>query len=354
MLLFDIDLNEPDATIQDNNFAAATTQDGRRVWVLEHFVSRNGPSPTLWLPENPHQVVIFNDDQQLCRLRYGCTNTNDEIFISAGSIYEVHLENEEDQEENDLLRLENTHTTENLTVFLTRRRLENLNNEGVLTNARLQHPRYDVEVQESSRLLARCGSNFQREHQGISDIDQIIVEAFRLGEWQERSDGSYFLSTDHEFEGQDGVEIRHKVFFFHANREDEEDFYIVSQVIYGCRSLTVFGGHYEYRRMISVSIYDSRNDRTFRLSSFGTPDNLYQHTNSAYLFSVNSTRHYFDLLAILSDEERFQNRAVAGYFLAEFNRSCSEEDRRNVNLCTRYSIREQRNIPDTLPPRDPR
>jgi len=57
-----------------------------------------------------------------------------------------------------------------------------------------------------------------------------------------------------------------------------------------------------------------------------------------YMWSVNTTTQYFDLMKVLS--QKLGDRSLAGYFLAQFNRSCRERDRLNKRECNQHSYSE--------------
>lgn len=63
----------------------------------------------------------------------------------------------------------------------------------------------------------------------------------------------------------------------------------------------------------------------------GTPDNLRNLTGAPYLYSINNSRQYFLLMDKIS--KKFESRALAGYFLAGFNRSCKGKGRKSNKLC---------------------
>jgi hypothetical protein len=83
-----------------------------------------------------------------------------------------------------------------------------------------------------------------------------------------------------------------------------------------------------------VDITSLENGKTYDALSyedFKTPEKL---VGSPYLFSVNTYQQYTDLMIRLGDI--FGDRALAGLFLAEFNRSCSSSMRKK-ELCSSYS-----------------
>jgi hypothetical protein len=84
---------------------------------------------------------------------------------------------------------------------------------------------------------------------------------------------------------------------------------------------------------------EKRRSTTQLLKAWNTPENLCNQVLGAYpyMWSVNTTDQYFNLMAKLS--EKFGDRALAGFFLSEFNRSCKKADRKNESLCNAHSYK---------------
>jgi len=82
-----------------------------------------------------------------------------------------------------------------------------------------------------------------------------------------------------------------------------------------------------------------RRNTTQLLEPWSTPENLSNNVLGAYpyMWSVNTTDQYFDLMARLS--EKFGDRALAGFFLSEFNRSCKKKDRKNKEICNSHNYK---------------
>ncbi len=114
-------------------------------------------------------------------------------------------------------------------------------------------------------------------------------------------------------------------FFIYAikNNRKEEPFTLAAQVICTCES----GGSIRPLKKIErVDLKNPKTGETYSLSfsSFRTLDELLPYTRSPYLFTVNSYRQYRELMKSLGT--LFDDRALAGYFLSEFNRSPRSQD----------------------------
>jgi hypothetical protein len=320
-LLFDIDKEEPDLKV-GKKYLAATTQDGVRVYILEKAVS-NGPFKTVF----GNQDVIFNKSHRVC-FESSCNQDDDDqlLQINAGEVFKTE---EKFLDGNVVYKLignrGNRNTVNEITGYISKEELDKLNHKSIVTYATLRHPRYAVTSKEASVINTKCGEKRKRdETKGvitISETDQELIAAFNLADIGGNND---LLKFTRDY-GRAGQEIVYKLYNVVDRRvEPNIETTYAAQIIYNCDEQDIF----RKRRFIeSVSILNRRTGEPQTFKPDGTPNNLIEYTGATYLYSVNNSKQYFSLMDKLSD--KFESRALAGYFLAEFNRSCRGTDRRN-------------------------
>ena len=155
----------------------------------------------------------------------------------------------------------------------------------------------------------------------------------RIADLQEDSEEEAYRLTFNRSYGEKNRAYQFRVYKISDHQLNEDKKY-VAQIIYKCETMgTVMRMH----RILSVTL-SNQDGSGISLDPIATPEGLRDWTNTPhYLYSVNNARQYFDLMDRLG--ELFPNRAEAGYFLSEFNRSCSSRYR-SSDHCSRHQYRE--------------
>ena len=320
-LLFDVDYSEPD-DILGSQYMAATTQDGVRVYVLESIVS-----PGTFATVYGDQEIIFNQQYTVC-LFSNCDRSNDDnlLRINAGDVFDEVEVPGNDGSVVELIGNRGDRENESfVTGYISRNELERLNRISIVTRASLRHPRYIIEQESSDVLNTVCGEvkEVGEYLRNLPGKDVRIVEIAGLGEVN--SENELRLSFEH---GEIDKEIEYNIYEVTDQRVDPPvTTTYVSQIKYACDGSNPIAREREY--IESVVFWNGATGASEIFSPEGTPPDLKRYTGVPYLYSVNNSQHYFDLMDRLSD--KIETRALAGYFISAFNRSCRGEDRKNTS-----------------------
>lgn len=319
-LLFDIDKKEPDLKV-GTKYLAATTQDGIRVFILEKAVS-NGPFKTVF----GDQDVIFNKSHRVC-FESSCNQEDDDqlLQINAGEVFKTEEKVIDGSVVYKLIgNRGNRNIVNEITGYISKEELDKLNLKSVVTYATLRHPRYGVTSTEATEINTSCGDVIEKDRtkslNSISKADQELIVAFNIAHI-----GNNNIIKFTKGYGGAGQEIVYRLYNVVDRRmEPNIETTYAAQIIFSCDEQGIF----QKRKFIeSVSILNRRTGEAQIFKPDGTPNNLIEVTGAPYLYSVNNSRQYFSLMEKLSD--KFESRALAGYFLAGFNRSCRGTDRRS-------------------------
>lgn len=326
-LLFDIDFKEPDLKVNEA-YLAATTQDGVRVYMLESAVSKFSFTQIF----SQHHGIIFNSDFDVC-LNPSCDINNDDelLRIRSGEVFKtvgigpdgltVRLAGDRGTKRNP----------SEIVGYIRQAKLDQLNKKAIVTYASQTHPRYKVIKKISSNLNTKCGEKIESHHSmvldTITDTDRLIIDSFNLANIKKFDDETFQIQFEKSY-GDEGKEIEYRVYEAFDRREQPErkETYI-AQTTYLCDE-QVIGIR---NRIEKVVMLMKESSQTIVLESCSTPKDLLKFTQAPYLFSINNATHYLQLMENLS--HKFQNRAIAGYFLAEFNRSCKGKYRKIKAEC---------------------
>jgi len=151
------------------------------------------------------------------------------------------------------------------------------------------------------------------------ELERLVLETFEIGRVK-TSLGNIVYEKEIGKKGQ-------KVSFFVYDVENlrmQENFQMVAAVTYLCREKGLSEVPVRIEKVQIRNLLDKR-DHFLDSAKYKSPDLLLDYLNSPYLFSVNTYQQYIDLIKRLGDE--FGDRALAGYFLSEFNVSCRSVDR---------------------------
>ncbi|MBI9082224.1 MAG: hypothetical protein JEZ11_01420 [Desulfobacterales bacterium] len=325
-LLFNIDENEPFLKV-GQEYLSATTQDGVRL-----FIHKSAVSGSSFKDLYGTQSVIFNKTHSIC-LKEQCDPTNDDqlLEIGAGEVFEK-IEISE-----GTLKLVGNRgsktSPEIVEGFIGKDKLESLNTQAIVTFATLKHPRYTLSTSEATNLGSSCGEIItkgdQRVFQSLSKTDKKIIDAFAIAK---TSNNDQLITFKKEFGGKNKEVVFKKYDVTDQRFQPHKTVSYVAQIIYHCDSTSILS---KRTYIESVAIVNLHTGKSKSFTPLGTPDDLYDCIGAPYMYSVNSTRQYFLLMNKLS--EHFESRALAGFFLSEFNRSCKGKFRKTKAKCQHLS-----------------
>ena len=319
LLLYNVDLVEPDMKAGPQ-YAAATTQDGVRVFLLEDTISKG-----TFKPVSGERFLIFNTARGVCEVPNCDTNDEDDLLpVSAGERFRA-----EDQG-GGLWKLTGNRDGEEIIGFISESRIGDLEAEAVVTDAARKLPRLTVAREKPLLPSLDCGETKKvgdtvkmetvdsEGADAISPAERTVFELFDLGTIAEA--GGEYTVTFKKAYGDENQAHEFRVYSVTDNELSKTAMF-AAQLVLECGGTAPAWS----RDLIkSVTMFDDSPTR-YDFSSFGAKPGLTQFTGAPYLWSVNNERQYRDLMAKLSGI--LGNRALAGFFLSEFNRSCRGSDR---------------------------
>jgi hypothetical protein len=349
-LLFNVKLGEPVANL-GSTFSHAITQDGVPVNIYNPFRSRGERTisrfPLLCdddspFPECDADLLVFSTAYDLCRSR-SCPdvlpmNPGDIALISGSDDEFIELKVNVGEVLGAVIGVDD------LSEAQRNAKVTRVN----LNDPRFAHPHFQAQVVSSELLRTECGEGAGAENTGseqeISDLEALAIEHFGLGR-VDRSAAEpgkgVWIAEDF---GKSETLWEHRFYAFESRREPEETRQFLAQIEYAC---TLVGTRVSLTAIERVSLAEvGANDSIVRnivlepWMDFGdgadvdaAREKIRESTADPFLWSTNTPQHYFDLMETLV--EKLENRALAGFFYAEFNRTCSSSDRRN-DICTTY------------------
>ena len=358
-LLFDVDPSKQ-TVIAGETFRQAATQDGVRVYIPSNRISEASFSEVFG-----KAVAIFNSRYRICR-EAGCDIRNDYATrpINAGAAVVVK---EDPNNPNYNVIVGRVYNKDQVLGRVNKNKMNELNSQGIITWANQRHPRYNVNVRDTPLADTNCDKLKEGSipiAQGLATMDdEIVLNAFRLGQISKLGQGTK-LNIAHEYGGKSNA-YKHRLYRVYDNRKDSA-FLIAAQIRYACvwdaaievlsfiegvnlveirgENLSAETTTYEVdlggglRRTIHINLKRAQ-PITYQLKPGDTPKDLRSRVFGpyTYMWSVNTTEQYFELMEHLG--EIFEDRALAGYFLSEFNRSCAEIKRTTEGDCKDHSYR---------------
>lgn len=326
-LLFDIDNREPDLKV-GTEFAAVTTQDGRRVYVLENTISKLNVRKGLGTP-----AIIFNAGQKICReIQCDSEDDNQLLQIDPGEVFETS------EVLPDVLKLKGIRNKEEIVGYVGRAKLDDLNKSAIITRATLRHPRLTVKRTIARLVATQCGEQLSAgikiinttDVNGVDQFtgaDKVVFDMLDIGNVR-KVGKEYRISYKKTF-GNPNQEYEFRVYKIVDHQDNDRKTVYVTQIVYNCE---VSGTVSKRKSIISVEML-SKTEDNITLDMKTTPQDLKKYIGHPYLYSVNTSSQYFDWM--LNIGSKFANRALAGYFLSEFNRSCKSHHRRK-NYCSSH------------------
>lgn len=312
--------------IGSQEYVAATTQDDVDVLVLNETVSGQSFRQSV----GRHQV-IFNCPYDLCRAP-GCDRNDPEQLwqIGAGEAFEFV-----NSEEDELIALRGIRVTgDTLVGYMNINELYALNRQGVITRADYPHPKFKIQRTEVKNVGTDCSQikavGYEQPVSDQVELERLVLETFEIGRVKTNL-GNIVYEKEIGKKGQ-------RVSFFVYDVENmrvQENFRMVAAVTYLCREKGLSEAPVRVEKVHIKNLSD-RKDHFLDFAKYKSPDLLLDYLNSPYLFSVNTYQQYIDLIKRLGEE--FGERALAGYFLSEFNVSCRSVDRGKPEI-REYSYR---------------
>lgn len=235
-------------------------------------------------------------------------------------------------------------------------KFEKWNKDGVDTFTDRPRPELLVIRKKGRYFNLECGDS-RRRNDGIQRVyvrnlnkyDEIINDHFGLAHIRKdrttRNGQPRFNVELRDDYGEDNHSYEYRVYKIKENNPDRDvEKTYAAQIIYEC---TKTGRAVKLRQISSVVLKQQDDEQKdiwqATLEPWRTPPDLEEFTGTPhYLYSVNNRQQYFALMSRL--ERFFPNKAEAGYFLAEFNRSCwySERERKTKSCVTHsYERSEQ-------------
>ncbi len=321
-LLFDIATQN--RMINDQEYKEVTTQDGVRLYMLSKSISKKPIKQGLGFSS-----IIFNTKASIC-LEKHCQNRDEEMLqIIAGEFFEK-------SQEGNLIRLKGTRGGETIEGIVNENQLNEWNKEGKITFADQAQPRLEVTQSEGKYFNLECGMSRESNEElkgvdenEIQNDDEIINKIYDIANIVQTQNKDFIVTFNRPYGGTDTM-YKYRIYKVKNLQQDTERKY-AAQIVYECE---VSGNSVNLKRITEVSLKYAENSNAIMLKPEGTPDNLKKWTGSPhYLYSVNNTEQYFALMSKLGD--MFSNRAEAGFFLSEFNRSCRSKHRKKKN-CTHH------------------
>ena len=326
-LLYNIDPDEPDLYLR--NYAAATTQDGVRVYISEDLISQGTFTENIG-----HHELVFHGPARVCR-RPACDLAieDDTWDLDGGEAFD--LVEEQRFSSAQILEMEALRGNQKITAYISEDKLESYIRTGLVTKRDAVFPRYSVTKARATNLSTRCNTKIDKkkvvQKNLWTDFDEMVFSEFSLGHKTDEGDNFIVTFSQDKAYGDEGLVIQFYVYTIApadlldgSNVSDVgESWHIIAKVEYKCLPATI-GEHLLWIRVVELAYLDG-SKKTRRLYPWGTPEGLLDHTTSPYLWSVNSKSQFKHLLAKLSRE--LGDRWMAGYFISEFNRSCKRESR---------------------------
>ena len=356
-LLFDIDHTAPDLTV-GQLYSYAVTQDGVPIAIYnppdQPAISR-GPllcDEIAPFPNCDADLLVFHTSYDLCR-DMSCIGDGARLSINPGDIAEIVDTND------DFVEL-TINRGELVAAVISREELATAEHRAIVTRVNisdpdLRHPHFRVEVTRSELVSADCGEIATSPPQlvAVSQVEETIIEALRLGivdrsTATEEGLGKVVFNQfgrEADASGNGAERWEHRFYRFANQRQNAPDRTFAAQIVYRCIKTGSISESKYIRFVNLVEIADDEVVDSITLMPWmQTPDgispdeyrfHLRSQTRDPFLWSVNTPEQHFSLMKQIVAE--FGNRAMAGYFYSEFNRSCNSEGRLTV-LCRGYDF----------------
>ena len=327
-LLFELNEEEPDIMLSNREYSAVTTQDGVRLFMLHSKISQRTTT------ELGNLSVIFNGTERICE-KTGCNiNDDDKVLeIHHGEAFVKSSKNGE-------ITLKGTRLGgEIISGVISRTKLAEWNLKGIVTLTEQAQPRLSVTRGEGNYFNLGCskkrgaGNAIKTATKKINEFDITINNRYEIATVVHKRKEDLYEVTYNNPMGRDNVAYNYRVYKV-KDRHLNIDRTFVAQIVYDCG---IYGADEFMNRIIKVTLRTLEGERIV-LDPHNTPKNLKEWTGTPhYLYSVNTSEQYFHLMAKLGN--KFNNRAEAGYFLSEFNRSCFS-DFRKKDECSNHHYRD--------------
>lgn len=354
-LLFEVKLGEPVANL-GQDYSHAITQDGVKVNISNPLSRRNrntiSKRPLLCgddaaFPDCNADLLVFSTSYELCRSKSCGPEDGYKLPINPGNIAIVTGADSEFVE----LEIE---VGEAVAAVISTEELARAERDAIVTRVnlsdeKLRHPHFAAEVVSSKLLKTRCGKGASSDpgvSQPISKDEELLIGLFNLGSVdRSATEQGQGIWVPNEF-GKPEILWEHRIYSFTSQRETSTVRKFLAQIEYSC----YFEGTREKRRKVNrVALIEvsetGEATAEFELNSWmifpeGADENssvrkIRASTKDPFLWSTNDDAHYFQLMPILVDE--LGNRALAGYFYSQFNRSCVSADRKKA-FCSNHNF----------------
>jgi hypothetical protein len=349
-LLFNIDSKE--IAVTGESYVPATTQDGVRLYFPKVKIIDKEIFGSIKL--------MFHSRQQVCE-KWGCNKVEGgTLTVEAGR----GMTYKDDQSEYYSLLSDISGKSQPWGV-VDKEELDRLIAKGVVTKLDQNYPRYLIERIDTSLPDINCldPPNRQKDNikkELITEESKIVLRLFNIGHVDDSSNSRTLI---YRVTQEQNTAYKH-YFYRLFDSWDKKSSFFVARVKYSCsaegdrtfipqvRLIQMqhggdgnFENKYEFELPSGTSrvvkYKEEPGQNAIVLESMKTPKNLMNDVlgSEPYMWSVNTTEQYFDLMQILSD--KFSDRTLAGYFLAEFNRSCIKKDRSQSNKCREHRYTQE-------------
>lgn len=310
--------------VSGNSYSRVVTQDGAEVLLYSEAIS----DWTFRQAVGSHEI-IFNSPYRLCKTP-GCDKTLDEQVweVARGEAFKITGDN---LDYSGRVQISATRGNAILRGFMPGEELEALSQNGAITRTDRRVPRYAIQRYKSDALGTRCGEQIEsgetRPIAGGDLYSEDLARLLKMG--KPASEGIEILKSY----GGEGYQYSFYLYEVEDQAWEAESPERYFQMAAGfktrCMPLGNSGQSVEtfIDHVVFVNSRNRINGEPVQVDIpsglFGTPQDLLQYTNAAYMISINKPEHFERAIEILT--RKIGDRTLAGYMLTELNRSCRSE-----------------------------
>jgi hypothetical protein len=222
-------------------------------------------------------------------------------------------------EEEEIIKLRGTRiNNDTLTGYVNINELHTLHRRGIITRTDVPHPHYHIQRTEVMNIGTDCSqiklAGYEEPLGTQPELEKLVLEAFGIGRVKNNLGNILY-------EKEIGAKGEKLAFFVHdiENMRMAEKYKMIAAVTYLCREKGISETPIRIEKVHLKNLMTGK-EHFLDFEKYKSPKVLLEYLHSPYLFSVNTYQQYIDLVRRLGDE--FEDRALAGYFLSEYNVSC--------------------------------
>ncbi|MEQ9022678.1 MAG: hypothetical protein RLN82_07955 [Pseudomonadales bacterium] len=316
---------QPDTEqLSGNNYSQVITQDGVEVLLYSDAIS----DWTFRQAVGSHEI-IFNSPYRLCKTPACDKILEEQVWqIARGEAFKI---TGDDLDYSDMVQISATRGNAILRGYIPREELETLSQNGIITRTDRRVPRYAFQRYKSDTLGTQCGEQIESgEIRPLIEGDRHSKDLAQLLKMGKPAGDGIEIQKSYGGEG-------YQYSFYLYEVEDqaweaespERYFQMAAGFKTRCMPLGNSGQSVEtfIEHVVFVNSRNRINGEPVQVDIpsglFGTPQDLLQYTNDAYMISINKPEHFERAIEILT--RKIGDRTLAGYVLTELNRSCRSE-----------------------------